>query len=90
MYESELIGSFSRIGLIGSLWILVPIFHVYCKLSRARKYHAIWMCLFGFLTVYLTMSAGMSRFKILIPYLLCFFAVHMQEKYCRTDKQAVH
>lgn len=85
MYESEIFGSLSRVGILGSLWIFVPIYYVCSRLFYTRKYLIVWLCLFLFLTIYLSISAGISRFKILIPYLVVFFAILLQEKYDKTS-----
>ena len=78
IYESEVFGSLSRLGLLGSLWILVPMCYAGYKIFNERNYLLIWVAIFAFFTVYLSISAGMSRFKVLIPYLVIFMAIHIK------------
>lgn len=75
-YESDLFGSLSRIGILGSFWflsIILIIIMFYIKSKPSYKNYYLYFLLF--LIIYCSVSAGISRLKILFPHLIFFWLV---------------
>lgn len=71
-YESELFGSFSRTGILGSFWLLSIVAFLLLNLVKFSAYRYIIILLLLFIVVYCLISAGMSRTKVLIPFSFLF------------------
>ena len=80
MYESELLGSLGRIGLFGSFWILFLCLSILYFLGSSKNYKNLWSFLLAFCLCYLLISAGLSRFKILIPFTFVFWILIFVDK----------
>lgn len=85
LYESEIMGSLSRLGIVGSIWLLCPIAFVSWLSITSRSNIMVWSCLVAFFVFYLSISAGLSRIKILIPYMLVLTTLVIEKQKQRTD-----
>ena len=79
-YESELFGSFSRTGILGSFWLLSIVAFLLLNLVKFSAYRYIIILLLLFIVVYCLISAGMSRTKVLIPFYFLFGLVVVNYK----------
>lgn len=86
LYESEIMGSLSRLGIVGSIWLLLPIAFVLWLSITSRTNIIIWSCLVAFFVFYLSISAGLSRIKILTPFVLVLTTLVMQKQRHRIDE----
>ena len=72
LYESEIIGSLSRVGFIGSFWFLSLFCLILYFSFKSKNYAELWLVMLTFLIVYCSISAGLSRYKISILFYMLF------------------
>ena len=73
MYESEILGSLSRVGIIGSAWWFLLFSTTLYFSLKSRNFSYLWVMLLSFLLIYCSISAGLSRYKVSILFYILFF-----------------